>query len=221
MFTSPTPTTITHEDRELQVLSVVHEAVTPDAEAPNISQRSIAQALGMSVGLTNAILKRLTEKGFLMMRRINAHNVHYLVTPAGIDLISRRSYLYLRRTIGHVVRYKERLREFCHTQRERGIRELVLIGESDLTFILEWCAEKEGLEFRVVERFGEVEAKGSAEPLGSDHGPDPDRGGDGRTPPAHTEVVYLLSELHPELSSQPGEAPSAAIPLHEIVLGKR
>jgi hypothetical protein len=175
---------------------------------PHVSQRSIAQALGMSVGLTNAILKRLTEKGFLMMRRINTHNVHYLVTPAGIDQISRRSYLYLRRTIGHVVRYKERLREFCHAQRERGVREIVLIGESDLAFILEWCAEKEGLGFRVVEGRG---ARGSSkggqengqlegmvmsnhpvlrEFIGSEKGLSPDRGG-GDTSPTHPRADCL------------------------------
>jgi hypothetical protein len=77
MFYSTDPTAqtasppIPDDDRELQVLSIVHEAQAPErtdetAPAPTISQRSIAQALGMSVGLTNAILKRLTEKGFLI-----------------------------------------------------------------------------------------------------------------------------------------------------------
>jgi ribosomal protein S25 len=251
MFYSTDPTAQTasppvpDDDRELQVLSIVHQAQAPErtdetAPVPHVSQRSIAQALGMSVGLTNAILKRLTEKGFLMMRRINTHNVHYLVTPAGIDQISRRSYLYLRRTIGHVVRYKERLREFCQGQRERGVREIVLIGESDLAFILEWCAEKEGLGFRVVEGSAEgrgdsgegegirqaevdgyVEPSGSGESAGSEIGLDPDRGGGEEAPPAHRRVVYLLSELHPELTSRPGGALEAAIPLHEIVLGTR
>ena len=238
-----TASSVPDDDRELQVLSIVHGAqgqadpeaapnTDPDAHSEQdhaaparVSQRSIAQALGMSVGLTNAILKRLTDKGFLMMRRINTHNVHYLVTPAGVDLISRRSYLYLRRTIGHVVRYKERLREFCRTQRDRGIREIVLIGESDLTFILEWCAEKEGVGFRQVERAEEKEGEeknaepsGSVEAAGSEDGPQPHRVGGAQSPPAHAGTVYLLSELHPE---PPSDAPRAAIPLHEIVLGKR
>jgi ribosomal protein S25 len=250
MFYSTDPTAqtasppIPDDDRELQVLSIVHQAQAPErtdetAPAPHVSQRSIAQALGMSVGLTNAILKRLTEKGFLMMRRINTHNVHYLVTPAGIDQISRRSYLYLRRTIGHVVRYKERLREFCHAQRERGVREIVLIGESDLAFILEWCAEKEGLGFWMVsvgegsegqlqgsgqengqlEEAGYVEPSGSAGFIGSEKGLSPDRGSGDTSPPTHARIVYLLSELHPELTPRMGDAPREAIPLHEIVLG--
>lgn len=138
---SPLPPT--QEERDLDVLTYVHR--TGD---PKVSQRTIAGALGMSVGLTNAILKRLADKGLLMVRRINQHNAHYLVTPDGIDQISRRSYRYLRRTIGHVVRYKERLRNWCRTQAQHGVTEIHLRGESDLTFILEWCAQKEGLTFR-------------------------------------------------------------------------
>ena len=193
-------------------------ADTPDqASAPgHLSQRSIARALGMSVGLTNAILKRLTDKGFLMMRRINHNNAHYLVTPAGVEQISRRSYLYLRRTIGHVVRYKERLREFCREQKLVGVREIVLIGESDLAFILEWCAEKEGLGFRQVEagvedgRAGRTCREGSAEPAASVESPARIEG---------AFLVYILSELHPDAASR--DADGAVVPLHEIALGNR
>lgn len=198
-------TTLAPEDRELQVLSHVYEAPRADdgdrdgdaATPTHLSQRSIASALGMSVGLTNAILKRLTEKGFLMMRRINAHNVHYLVTPAGIDQISRRSYLYLRRTIGNVVRYKERLRTFCRDAKHRGITGIVLVGESDLTFILEWCAQKEGLSFRQEAESTRFDSTRSVS-----------------TDPA---LLTVLSEHH--LRQPPTGAVPDAVLLHEVVLG--
>jgi hypothetical protein len=237
MFYSTDPTAQTasppvpDDDRELQVLSIVHQAwseaslparpgdqaqaperTDETAPVPHVSQRSIAGALGMSVGLTNAILKRLMEKGFVMMQRINHNNVHYLVTPAGFDQIAKRSYRYLRRTIGHVVRYKERLRAFCHGQKHAGIEEIVLIGESDLTFILEWCAEKEGLGFR-------VKPAGSAVPSGTEAGTQADRGSGAGSPPAHGGVLHLLSELHPGLGSRAGGPQGGAIPLLEIVLG--
>ena len=144
------------EERDLDVLAHLHESQISDVK--RVSQRSIAKALGMSVGLTNAILKRLVEKGFVMVRRINQNNAHYLVTPQGIQQIGKRSYLYLRRTIGHVVRYKERLRDFCRQQAAAGIREIVLVGESDLAFLLEWCAQKEGLRFRHLESAAEFAA---------------------------------------------------------------
>jgi DNA-binding MarR family transcriptional regulator len=213
MFYSSQSPTETTDDRELKVLSVVHSAQNGDShhdarsttdsgevgttpKPPHVSQRSIAHALGMSVGLTNAILKRLTEKGFVMMRRINHNNVHYLVTPEGIDQLSRRSYLYLRRTIGNVVRYKERIRAFCREQKERGVREIVLVGESDLTFILEWCTDKEGLQFRHV---------GSIEEMGADVGA------------AHVDnrsgILFVLSEYILETGL------SDVALLHRVVLG--
>ena len=166
-------------DKELEILTQVYQAQEKKAAS---SQRSIAQAAGMSLGMTNAILKRLAEKGFVMMRRVNSRNVHYLVTPEGVDEVAKRSYRYLRRTVGHVVRYKERVREFCKTQRAAGRRHIVLLGPSDLTFLVEWCAEKEGLSFR---------AEPEAERYFAQHG-----GGAGQAgaAPADGTVVLLLAE---------------------------
>ena len=135
-------------DHELEILSQIHRN---DA----VKQRDIAQAIGLSLGMTNAILKRLAAKGFIAMRRINARTIHYLVTPDGIDLIARRSYRYLRRTVGHVVRYKERMLAILEAAAApppegRGVTGVVLAGQSDLEFLVEWCAEKAGLEFRRV-----------------------------------------------------------------------
>jgi DNA-binding MarR family transcriptional regulator len=185
------------ELRELDVLAHVHavqkEAVNVQARTGtrHVSQRSIARALGMSVGLTNAILKRLADKGFLMMRRINERNIHYLVTPSGIEQIGRRSYLYLRRTIGHVVRSKEQIRSFCRREAREGTDTIVLVGESDLTFILEWSAEKEGLRFEHQTRVSSSRRRES-----------------------ETNRV-VLAERYIE---RPAGFPDAAL-LHEIVLG--
>jgi predicted transcriptional regulator len=180
--------------RDLDVLAHLHAV-----EHPRVSQRSISNALGMSLGLTNAILRRLMDKGFLLARRINHNNVHYLVTPAGIDQISRRSYLYLRRTIGHVVRYKEHLRTFCRSQHDAGIREIILVGPSDLTFILEWCCEKEEIEFRQI---FEVEPEGSLKPSPNSGKSHPNRG----------DSLIVLSENITE-TKVPG-----AIALYNILL---
>jgi DNA-binding MarR family transcriptional regulator len=136
---------ITH-DHELDVLSQIHHN-------QSVKQRDIAHAIGLSLGMTNAILKRLAGKGFIAMRRINTRNIHYLITPDGVDLIARRSYRYLRRTVGHVVRYKEQMlrimqQEAAAPPKGHGITCVVLVGDSDLEFLVEWCSEKAGLSFR-------------------------------------------------------------------------
>ena len=132
-------------DHELDVLSQLQQN-------ESAKQRDIAHAIGLSLGMTNSILKRLVTKGLLTMRKINSRNIHYLVTPEGIDMIARRSYRYLRRTVGHVVRYKERLLEVFRQAalpppEGKGVKTVVLVGESDLDFVVEWCAEKAGLGF--------------------------------------------------------------------------
>ena len=144
-MSQPQTVTIT-EDHELDVLSQIHHNNT-------VKQRDIAHAIGLSLGMTNSILKRLAAKGFIAMRKVNARNIHYLVTPDGVDLIAKRSYRYLRRTVGHVVRYKERILDILEAAAlpppaGRGITGVVLVGESDLEFLVQWCAQKAGLSFR-------------------------------------------------------------------------
>jgi DNA-binding MarR family transcriptional regulator len=143
-------------DHEFDVLAHIHQH-------EQVKQRDIAGAIGLSLGMTNAILKRLANKGFISMRRINSRNIHYLVTPSGVDIIAKRSYRYLRRTVGHIVRYKETMRSVfreaaADPPEGRGATEVVLIGESDLDFLVEWCAAKEGLEFRRIEGPGKGDA---------------------------------------------------------------
>lgn len=161
-------------DHEYEVLAHIHQH-------EQVKQRDIAGAIGLSLGMTNAILKRLAGKGFITMRRINSRNIHYLVTPTGVDVIAKRSYRYLRRTVGHIVRYKERMRTLfreaaADPPEGRGVRTVVLVGESDLDFLVEWCAAKEGLAFRREESsVGPADDAGGAprQGLGQGHGQDP------------------------------------------------
>ena len=136
---------IAHEheqDHEYDVLAHIHQA-------KKVRQREIADAVGMSLGMTNSILKRLAAKGLVMLKRINSRNIHYLVTPSGVDHIMKRSYRYLRRTVGQVARYRDAIRHAIHeAAKETEIQEVLLVGESDLDFLVEWAAFKEGLVLR-------------------------------------------------------------------------
>ena len=38
-------------------------------ERPNASQRDIAKAIGMSLGMTNSLLKRFSDKGYLYLKK--------------------------------------------------------------------------------------------------------------------------------------------------------
>ena len=61
-----------------------------DAE-PRISQRSLSRRLGIALGLTNLLIRRLVQKGWVRMVGIKPRRVRYLLTPTGISEKARMS----------------------------------------------------------------------------------------------------------------------------------
>jgi DNA-binding MarR family transcriptional regulator len=54
------------------------------------SQRSLSRDMGIALGLTNLIIRRLVHKGWVRIIRIKPNRVRYLLTPAGIAELSSR-----------------------------------------------------------------------------------------------------------------------------------
>jgi DNA-binding MarR family transcriptional regulator len=115
-----------------------------------IRQRDLARIIGLSLGMTNSILKRLTNKGLLKIKKINNRNIQYVVSPAGMEAIALRSYRYFKRTLKNVVAYKEAMDELLQEIKQKGFRSLVLVGKSDLDFIVEHFCDKYRIEYRNV-----------------------------------------------------------------------
>jgi predicted transcriptional regulator len=118
-------------EREIDVLETIQRSTDP------VRQREIAHAIGLSLGMTNEILKRLAKKGWLSIRKVNSRNIQYVVSSKGVEEIAGRSYRYLRRTIGNIVRYKEAIEQLVREVKDSGWDRMALVGKSDLDFIVE------------------------------------------------------------------------------------
>jgi DNA-binding MarR family transcriptional regulator len=132
------------EDAELTILENIYAS---EKKSAIVRQRDLAAAAGASLGMTNAILKRLTQRGMIAVRKLNSRNVHYAITPVGINEIARRSYRYFKRTIRNVVFYRDRIDETVAKAKVRGAQAVLLIGVSDLDFIVEHSCDRHGLPF--------------------------------------------------------------------------
>lgn len=117
----------------------------------SLKQRELADKAGISLGMTNAILKRLIEKGWLMTKRLNSRNISYVVSPAGIEEIFRRGYKYFKRTIDDVRLYKEEIEQLVSKAASTGYKTVALVGKSDLDFIVEYACGKAGVSFKKTE----------------------------------------------------------------------
>jgi len=129
------------KEHELEILENIYN------HKEQIHQRDLARIVGLSLGMTNAILKRLVKKGWLKIKKVNNRNIQYIVSPRGIDEITRRSYRYFKRTIKNVVYYKEAISGLIKGVKDRGYKGIVLIGKSDLDFIVEHYCIKHNLEW--------------------------------------------------------------------------
>lgn len=111
----------------------------------SLKQRELAAKAGISLGMTNAILKRLIEKGWLMTKRLNSRNISYVVSPAGMEEVFKRGYRYFKRTINDIRLYKEGIEQLVQEAVEEGYKGIALIGKSDLDFLVEYTCGKAGI----------------------------------------------------------------------------
>lgn len=156
---------LSESEKELEILEHIHR------RAEEVHQRDLAQIVGLSLGMTNAIVKRLAQKGWITIRKVNNRNIHYAVTPAGVDQIARRSFRYFKRTIRNVVVYKEMIEGLVCEVKQRGFESLLLVGTSDLDFVVEYACAKQGIAYLTADP---VEEEGVYYLYSEDYIPDDD-----------------------------------------------
>jgi len=128
-------------DKEISLLELLRDH-------PDAAQRDMAEAIGLSLGMTNLLLKTLSARGWMMMTRLNANKVRYLLTPDGMKELSKRSYRYLKRTIRSVAECRVLLEALVIKAKAEGARGLQLLGSSELDFVLDSLCRQHGFPFR-------------------------------------------------------------------------
>ena len=85
---------INHSEVELEILRKIEEN-------PNLTQRQIAEQMGLSLGKINYLIQALLGKGFLMIdnfrRSDNKLGYLYLLTPEGVETKKKLTILFLGR----------------------------------------------------------------------------------------------------------------------------
>lgn len=80
---------------------------------PHLSQREIAQKMGVSLGKTNYCLKALIDKGFIKLQNFYNNKKKstyiYLLTPQGIEEKAAVTYRFLQRKINEYKNIKQEI----------------------------------------------------------------------------------------------------------------
>ncbi len=80
--------------RELKLLSEVHKS-------SSVSQRDLSRRLGIALGLTNALLRNLTQKGYVRVTRAGWRRWLYTLTPSGFSRKVQLTVAYVHRFLDH------------------------------------------------------------------------------------------------------------------------
>ena len=123
------------EQREitLGLLNAVHEN-------SKVTQRNVAQDLGVALGLVNAYLKRSVKKGYIKVRQAPANRYAYYLTPAGFAEKSRLTAAYLSHSFTFFRNARREGSEILSFCEKRNWLRVALAGSSDLAEIIILCA---------------------------------------------------------------------------------
>lgn len=130
--------------RDLEILTAISEG-TP------LTQRDLAQRLGVALGLANLYLKRLARKGFIKIvqfpRKPAARKrLRYLVTPTGIAEKSRLTYEHMAYSLSLYRRARQTLREALSLLPEGGMKRIALYGTGEAAELAYLALKEFGLE---------------------------------------------------------------------------
>lgn len=130
--------------RDLEILTAVDEG-------GSLTQRALAQRLGVALGLTNLYLKRLSRKGYLKIvefprKPATRKRLRYLLTPKGIAEKTRLTYEHMSYALNLYRRTRETLRQTLAELVPAGAKRIALYGTGDAAELAYLTLKEFGLE---------------------------------------------------------------------------
>jgi DNA-binding MarR family transcriptional regulator len=120
----------TISEKEFEIINVL-------ADGLRANQRELSNHLGVSLGMTNLLLRRLVTKGYLRIQQLNRKKVQYLLTPSGLSEKAKKSYRYTVKTIESFGLLKDGIRKMINEHLTHEIHRVLVMGEGDLAELVE------------------------------------------------------------------------------------
>lgn len=100
-----------------------------------VTQRGMANELGIALGLVNLYIKRCMKKGWIKATQVPANRYAYYLTPKGLQEKSRLTAEYLSTSLNFFRLARREMNEMFESCRNDGLRKVVLVGVSDFAEI--------------------------------------------------------------------------------------
>ena len=113
-----------------------------------ISQRVLADRLGIALGLVNIYIKRLYKKGHIKLKTLPRNRIKYIITPKGLAEKARLTYSYMHRSINYFRDIRQKIENTYAIMLTSGVKDVLLWGDGE---IAELCyISSRGLPLKIV-----------------------------------------------------------------------
>jgi len=111
------------------------------ATGERITQRSLASDLGVALGLTNLLIRRLVGKGYVKVVGVGTRHVRYLMTSAGWEALGNATRLSLENTVHLYTQTREQIASSLNSVSQQcaphptGEKRVIFYGAGDVAEI--------------------------------------------------------------------------------------
>ncbi len=112
----------------------------------DVTQRHLADSLGVALGLANSYLKRCVHKGLVKIHQAPANRYFYYLTPKGFSEKSRLTTQYLSSSFNFYRRASSSCSDVFEQCHELGHHKVLLCGLSELAEIASLRASEKGID---------------------------------------------------------------------------
>jgi DNA-binding MarR family transcriptional regulator len=113
--------------------------------AGNVSQRSLADAVGLAASQVNRIIRALVAQGRLQVANDSVRPYAYRVTPDGLRYLRALTYERYEMAVDDFRRVQESIRRCFAKLRSEGVRRVVFYGAGDIMDVALPLAQDVGL----------------------------------------------------------------------------
>lgn len=143
-----------------------------------ITQRGLSQTTGLSLGMTNLLIKRLTRKGLIKVSQLDWKRTRYLLTLKGAAEKSRKAYHYTLYTWRIFRQVLDNIETVLRREYDSGRREFWFISQDEIRDLLQeeiGALPLKGARFTFVSAFAELPASADLVLIAAPEAP-PDNG---------------------------------------------
>ncbi len=120
-----------------------------------LSQREVSSNTGLSLGMTNFLIKKMIKTGLIKIHQLNKKKIRYLLTKQGFVEKTNKSYKFILKTLNRYKSIEENISNLILSEYNKGKRIFYIVGKNDISNILENSIKKlqlKGVSFQTINK---------------------------------------------------------------------